>query len=110
VVAVGVVAGVFGSVAAAAVIGPTPQAAALADTKKFAEHEVHAWNRPSVTYTVGSCRLLHRRPWLAYSCDWKLHGIQGQCLTRITVAVKRLADGSYSAAEVDTKIITNSKC
>ena len=96
--------------ALAGAIGPTPLAAALADTKKFAQHEVRAVNRPGVSYTVGTCTLLHRKPWLAYTCTWELHGTPGECVDRITVAVKRLASGMYLAGEVGTKIQTYKEC
>ena len=52
------------------VYGPTPQAVTLSATEKFAAHEVKAWNQPQVSYTLGTCHLVHRGPWLAYACGF----------------------------------------
>src|ERR1051325_1210735 len=80
--------------ASAGVIGPTPKAAALAATEKYARHEVQAWNRPGASYTLETCRMLHRRPWLAWGCEWELHGTPPpECLLRLIVAVTRLSGG-----------------
>lgn len=85
--------------ASAYVVAPTARAAALAATKKFVEHDIRAWARPA-TYRLGTCRVLHRKPWLAYGCEYRVQGIPGECLNFVTVAVKRLPDGEYRGAEV----------
>ena len=87
--------------ASAFVIGPTPRAAALAATKQYAEKQVRAWNRPGVTYSLGECGIVHRRPWLAWGCDMHLRGTtQPDCLDRLILSVKRLPDRSYRAMSV----------
>jgi hypothetical protein len=96
--------------ARAYVYGPTPQAVALAATKKFAIHEVHAWNQPQVSYTLGTCRLLHRRPWVAYVCGFEIHGVPMYCHFAVTVGVKRLADRSYRGQEVRSRALDDSGC
>lgn len=95
------------SAASAGVVGLTPRAAARAATVKHAEHEVHAWNRPGVSYTIGACRLLHRRPWLAWGCVWELHGAPPpHCAFRLILGVKHLADGTFSATAVkNTEVV-----
>jgi hypothetical protein len=92
------------------VYGPSPQAVTLAVTKKFAAHEVKAWNQPQVSYTLGTCHLLHRRPWLAYSCGFELHGVPRYCHGVVTVGIKRLANGSYRGQEVRSKYIDDKGC
>ena len=92
------------------VYGPTPQAVALAATKKFAIHEVHAWNQPQVSYTVGTCRVLHRRPWLAYVCGFEIHGVPMYCHLAVTVGVKYLADRKYRGQEVGVRALDDSGC
>lgn len=82
------------------VIGATPLAAAFAAARKHAAHEVVAWNRPGVSYTMGACNVLHRRPYLAYTCGWQLHGVPDYCHGRLTVAVRRQADRQWRAAGV----------
>ena len=83
--------------AVAGVIGPTPQAAAIAATKKFVLHDLKAWNRPGATYRLGTCRVLHRKPWVAYGCEYQVYGIPSECLNLLTLGVKRLPDGTYRA-------------
>jgi hypothetical protein len=92
------------------VYGPTPQAVALAATKKLAIHEVHAWNQPQVSYTLGTCRVLHRRPWLAYVCGFELHGVPMYCHLAVTVGVKRLADHRYRGLEVGVRALDDTGC
>jgi hypothetical protein len=92
------------------VYGPTPQAVALAATTKFAMHEVHAWNQPQVSYTLGTCRVLHRRPWRAYVCGFELHGVPMYCHFAVTAGVKRLADGKYRGQEVRSRALDDSGC
>jgi hypothetical protein len=96
--------------ARAYVIGPTAKSALLATANKFVAHEVHAWNQPNASYTLGTCRLLHRRPWVAYTCGFELHGIPGECRGVVTVGVKRLADGEYRAQEIISKNLTQGPC
>jgi hypothetical protein len=98
------------SAASAAVIGPTAQTAALAVTKKFALHDIRAWNRPGTSYTLGTCHVLHRRPWVAYVCDYWLHGIPHLCHNLLTIAVKRLPDGNYRAEEVKWHNLRDATC
>jgi hypothetical protein len=101
----------FGAAGARAfVIGPTPQAAALAATKKFAIHEVKAWNQPGVSYTLGTCRVLHRRPWVAYGCAFELHGVPLYCHGLVTVGVRRLPDGTYRGQEINGKYLDEHGC
>ncbi|MHB8468229.1 MAG: hypothetical protein ACYDCH_00505 [Gaiellaceae bacterium] len=102
VAAAGVVSGASG-----AVIEPTPQAAALAATQKFVLHDIHAWNRP-LRYTLGTCRVLFRRPWVAYGCQYRIHGLPSECLDLLTVAVKRLAGGRYRAEAVKWRDLPSS--
>jgi hypothetical protein len=96
--------------ASAYVYGLTPQEVSLAATKKLAMHEVHAWNQPQVSYTLGTCRLLHRRPWLAYVCGFELHGVPMYCHIAVTVGVKRLADRKYRGQEVSSRALDDSGC
>jgi len=96
--------------ASAFVIASTPQAAALAATKKFAIHEVVAWNRPGVAYILGTCHVLHRKPWLAYNCGFELHGVPSYCHGVLTVAVRRLAAGSYRAQGVKSTYVDDHGC
>lgn len=87
--------------ASAFVVGPTPRAAALAATKHYAEKQVRAWNRPGVTYSLGKCRIVHRKPWLAWGCEMQLHGTtQPDCLYRLILGVRRLPDRDYRATAV----------
>ena len=100
-----------GAVAAFAyVYGPTPMAVALAATNKFAAHQVKAWNRPQVSYTLGTCRVLHRKPWLAYNCTFELHGVPLYCHGLVTVGVRRLADGKYRGQAVRSSFLDNRGC
>ena len=105
-----VVACVCAAAASAYVYGPTPQAVTLAATKKFAAHEVKVWNQPQVSYTLGTCHLLHRRPWLAYGCGFELHGVPLYCHGLVTVGVERLADGTYRGQEINGKYLDDSGC
>lgn len=84
-------------VASAYVVAPTAQAAARAATKKFVEHDLRG--RPA-TYKLGTCRVLHRKPWLAYGCEYRVYGLSDQCLDIVIVAVKRQPDGRYRGTEV----------
>lgn len=84
-------------VASAYVIAPTARAAAIAATKKFVEHDLHG---RSATYVLGPCSVLHRKPWVAYGCVYRVQGLADQCLDMVTVAVKRLPDGRFRGAEV----------
>lgn len=86
-------------VADAYVVGPTAVTAARTATKKYVEHDIHAWARPA-TYKLGACRVLFRRLWLAYGCQYRVHGLPNECLDQVTVAVKRLPDGQYRGTVV----------
>lgn len=92
------------------VIGHTPVAAALAATRKHAAHEVVAWNQPGVRYTLGSCHVLHRKPWLAYNCSYELHGVAPYCHGVLTVAVRRLPDRTWRAQGVKSNYTDNRGC
>jgi hypothetical protein len=95
--------------ASAGVIGATPQAAARKATDKWGRRQVRAWNRPGASYTLGTCRIVHRRPWLAYGCAIRLHGMGtlDQCLLFVITGVKRLAVGTYRAEAVKIKQLNN---
>jgi hypothetical protein len=84
-------------IASAYVAAPTAQAAARAATKKFVEHDLRG--RPA-TYKLGTCRVLHRKPWLAYGCEYRVYGLLDQCLNIVIVAVRRQPDGQYRGTEV----------
>jgi hypothetical protein len=98
------------SAAQAYVFGPTRHAVTLAATKKFAAHEVKAWNQPQVSYTLGTCHLLHRKPWVAYNCGFELHGVPDYCNGVVTVGVKRLPNGTYRGQETSSKYIDTKGC
>jgi hypothetical protein len=90
--------------------GTTARAAALTTTEHYAAHEVEAWNRPRVSYTVGTCRLLHRKPWLAYVCGFELHGVPLYCHGVVTVGVKRLAAHRFRGREVSGRYLDSHGC
>jgi hypothetical protein len=92
-----VVAAAAAQPASGGVIRPTAPSAASAAAKKFVLHDIRAWNRAGISYTLLGCRVLHRRPWVAYGCRYEVHGIPSECLDLLTLGVKRLADGSYRA-------------
>ena len=96
--------------ALAYVYAPTAQAAALAATKRFAAHEVKAWNQPQVSYNLGTCHVLHHRPWLAYACTFELHGVSNYCHGVVTVGVKRLAERNFRGQEVSSKYVDDHGC
>jgi uncharacterized membrane protein YecN with MAPEG domain len=98
------------AVASAYVIGATPLIAARAATKKHAAHEVVAWNRPGVSYTMGTCRVLHRKPYLAFECGWKLHGVPDYCQGRLVIAVRKLTDTRWRATGIKSFYIDNRGC
>jgi hypothetical protein len=82
---------------ASADVGRTPVRAALARTDRYASHEAKSRN---TTYTLGSCVLLHRRPWLGYRCSYTIHGLSDQCHDFVTVAVRKTASNEYNAVAV----------
>ena len=79
---------------AAADTGHTAIAAARARTNRYAEREATIHH---TMYALGSCKLLHRKPWLAYNCSYVIHGLADQCRDVLTVAVVRQKNGVYSA-------------
>jgi hypothetical protein len=85
--------------AAVADIGPTPVAAAKARTIRYAEREAKSYGG-TVTYTMGSCSLLHRRPWVAYLCHFTMYGRGLQCHVTLTLGVRKLAAGEYDARQI----------
>ena len=101
---------VFAAGAWASVYEPTPQAAALAATEKLAKHEVKALLQPDVSYSLGTCRVLHREPWVAYVCGFELHGVPMYCHLAVTVAVKYVADHKYRGQEVGLRALDTSGC
>ena len=105
-----VLAAATAAVASASVIGATPLAAARAATEKHAAQDVVAWNRPGAYYTMGTCRVLHRKPYLAYECGWKLHGVPAYCRGRLVAAVRKLPDGRWSATGVKSFYIDDRGC
>jgi hypothetical protein len=78
-------------------VGRTPVRAALARTDRFASREAKLRN---TTYTLGSCVLLHRKPWLGYRCSYTIHGLSDQCHDFVTVAVRSTASNEYNAVAV----------
>jgi hypothetical protein len=96
--------------ASAYVIAGTPLGAARLAAEKHAAHEVIAWNQPQVAYTMGTCRVLHRKPYLAYECGWKLHGVPDYCQGRLVVAVRKLPDSRWRATGVKSFYIDKRGC
>jgi hypothetical protein len=90
--------------------GATPLAAALATTEHYAAHEVKTANQPHVSYTVGTCRLLHRTPWVGYLCGYELHGVPLYCHGVVTVGVKRLAAHRFRGQELSGKYVDSHGC
>ena len=83
--------------AASADLGQTPIRAALARTNRFANREA---SLHSTTYTLGTCLLLHKKPWLGYRCSYTIHRLGDQCHDSLTVAVRRTANREYDATAV----------
>jgi hypothetical protein len=81
---------------ATADLGRTPLAAAKARTARAAQHESGSYGS-AATYKLGSCTLLHRRPWLGYRCGYTIFGRGLQCHILLTLGVKRTASGQYDA-------------
>lgn len=98
------------AVASAYVYGTTAHAVAVAAMTKFAAHEVKAWNQPQVSYSLGTCHVLHRKPWLAYNCTFELHGVPSYCHGVVTVGVKRLAAREYRGQEVRSRYVDDHGC
>ncbi len=86
--------GAVSSANASVGLGKTPVKAALARTDIYAAREARI---ASTTFTPGPCKLLHRKPWLGYSCEYTIHGRDDQCHDFVTVAVTRTAGGESSA-------------
>jgi hypothetical protein len=97
-------------IASAYVIAATPLAAARMAARKHAAHEVVAWNQPQVAYTMGTCRVLHREPYLAYECGWELHSVPNYCQGRLVVAVRKLPDNRWRATGVKSFYIDDRGC
>jgi hypothetical protein len=76
-------------------LGKTPIAAALARTDRWLHHEAGGYGG-AATYKIRTCKLLHRRPWLAYTCTGAIYGRGLVCHITVTVAVRKLAPDSYS--------------
>ena len=97
------------------VIGATPRAAALAATAKYAAHEIQVFypNHPGLTYKLGNCKLLFRRPWVAWGCAYET-GVLGpqagaprECVV-LKLALKRLPEANYRATVAGIVRITHS--
>jgi hypothetical protein len=80
-------------------LGKTPIAAALARTDRWLHHEAGGYGG-AATYKLGTCKLLHRRPWLAYTCTGAIYGRGLVCHITVTLAVRKLAPDSYNAINV----------
>jgi len=85
---------------AGSIVGPTPRAAALAKTGKYAAHEVEIHpNYPGLTYKVGTCKLLFRSPWTAWGCAYQIDGwsrnvgAPHECVV-LKLALKRLSEAA----------------
>lgn len=61
-------------------------------------------------YSLGSCHLLHRTPWVAYGCTFELHGVPLYCHGLVTVAVKRVASDEYRAGAVKSRYVDTHGC
>jgi hypothetical protein len=86
---------------ATADLGRTALAAAKARTERAAQRESGSYGG-ATTYKVGSCALLHRRPWLGYRCGYTIFGRGLQCHIVLTLGVKRTPSGEYNAINVKT--------
>lgn len=86
---------------AAADVGRTPLAAARARTDRAARREAASYGG-AATYKLGSCALLHRRPWVAYRCGYTMFGRGLQCHLVLTLGVRRTASGLYNAILLKT--------
>jgi hypothetical protein len=80
-------------------LGKTPIAAAFARTDRWLHHEAGGYGG-AATYKLGTCKLLHRRPWLAYTCTGALFGRGLVCHITVTLAVRKVARDSYNAISV----------
>ena len=100
---------------AGSVIGATPRAAALAATAKYAAHEIQVFhpNYPGLTYKLGNCKLLFRRPWVAWGCAYETGalgpevGAPRECVV-LKLALKRLLEANYRATVAGIVRITHS--
>ena len=94
---------------AGSVIGATPRAAALAATAKYAAHEVKVFhpNVPGMTYKLGNCKLLFRRPWVAWGCAYETDGGPLDCVV-VKLALKQLPEASYRATVAGLVRVTHS--
>jgi hypothetical protein len=80
-------------------LGKTPVAAALARTDRWLQHEAGGYGG-AATYKLGTCKLLHRRPWLAYTCTGAIYGRGKACHITLTLAVRKVAPDWYNAINV----------
>lgn len=92
------------------VIASTPREAALAASKQFAAHDVRVHPNYPLMYKLGTCRRLFSKPWVAWRCTYALEGYGPnepfEC-DSLTVAVKRLSDGTYRGREVGLRTETS---
>ena len=101
VVSLSVVALFLAAETATADLGRTPLAAARARTERAARREANSYGG-AATYKLGSCALLHRRPWVAYRCGYTMFGRGLQCHLQLTLGVKRTPSGQYDAILLKT--------
>jgi hypothetical protein len=80
-------------------LGKTAVAAARARTDRWLHHEAATYGG-AARYKLGSCRVLHRRPWLAYDCTGAIYGRGLVCHITVTLAVRKVAPDSYNAINV----------
>jgi hypothetical protein len=80
-------------------LGKTPVAAALARTDRWLRREAGSYGG-AATYKLGSCSLLHRRPWVAYNCTGAIYGRGEVCHIVVTLGVRKVAAGEYNAINV----------
>ena len=94
---------------AGSVTGATARAAALAATEKYAAHEIQVFhpNDPGLTYKPGNCKLLFRRPWVAWGCEYQTDRSPLDCVV-LKLALKRLSDANYQATVAGLVRITHS--
>lgn len=86
--------------------GSTPQQAA--EHRRNAYVTVWRHNVPQERPTaVGPCRLLHQRPWVAYTCPLRIQTGRGLCLDPLVLAVKRNGELGLYTAQVERDLLPN---
>lgn len=59
---------------------------------------------------LAAARLAAEKPYLAYECGWKLHGVPDYCQGRLVVAVRKLPDSRWRGTGVKSFYIDNRGC